>query len=397
MSRAPIRLAYFSSGKVRAGVEEHILTLLRGLDRKQFCPMLVCSEEVGRELGNDVPADVQVLAIRYRKLSDVGGAIRLARFLRRNKVQILHSHLFYSSLFASPVAWAMSVPVVIETPHLRERWRHGFIKGSFAVDRVASRFVDAYIAVSEANASYLRETKRIPAGKIRVIQNGTDVKRFQRLGCSDSSAKRAALGFGKDDPIVVVPARLEPQKGHCVLLEALPKVLAEFPTLRVVLAGEGALRSQLEADARRLGLAQNVVFVGRQTDIESWFDLCDFTVLPSFYEGLPLVAIESLACGKPMVATAVDGTPEVVIDGKTGMTVPPGNAEALGRAIARMARDGQTRSAMGAAGRDWVLARFTEERQIRQTEALYAELVERALRTRDTALEKQAVAEQSSI
>lgn len=396
MSREPIRLAYFSNAKVRAGVEEHILTLLRGLDRKQFCPMLICSPEVSRELASDVPSDVSIISIEYSKLRHVAGAIQLMRCLRRNRIQILHSHLFYSSLFASPVGWLAGVPVIVETPHLRERWRHGPVKGSYAVDRMVSRFVNAYIAVSNANAVYLAQVKRIPQSKIHIIQNGTDVNRFQQSRRGVSADKRAMLGFEAENPVVVVPARLEPQKGHSVLLNALPQVLAEFPNAKFVLAGEGALLPQLQSQVQRLGLASSVRFVGRQPDIESWFDLCEFTVLPSLYEGLPLVSIESLACAKPMVATAVDGTPEVIIDGRTGLTVPAGNSKELAHAVIRMLRDPQMRNAMGLAGREWVLARFTEERQIRDTQALYVELVARVARKEVAPVQKSAIASQSS-
>ena len=129
--------------------------------------------------------------------------------------------------------------------------------------------------------------------------------------------------------------------------------------------------------------ADSVRFVGLQANVQDWLALADVTVLPSFYEGLPLAAIESLAAGRPMVATAVDGTPEIVLDGATGLTVPPGDPAALARAICRLLADPWLREKLALAGREWVLERFAEERQVQRTQALYElALARRGRRTR---------------
>jgi glycosyltransferase involved in cell wall biosynthesis len=268
----------------------------------------------------------------------------------------------------------------VETPHVREHWRRGW-KAHFAVDRLAGLCVDRYIAVSDANARYLVATKGLPAGKVGVIHNGCDLRRFD----ADRPAPdglRMSLGFAAADPVLVIVGRLEPQKGHRVLLDALPLVRHQFPDVRVVCVGEGALRSELERQAGALGVAGAVRFVNYQHRVDDWLALADLTVLPSFYEGLPLAAIESLAAGRPVVASAVDGTPEVVVDGVTGLTVPPGDAPELARAVCRLLGDPQTRVAMGRAGRKWVEERFGHERQVRQTERLYLDVWKRRVAAR---------------
>ena len=379
MSDSRIRLAYFSNATARGGAEEHILTLLHGLDRSLFQPFLICSLTVAEKLGKDVPEDVVVMPLSFGKLSEFRGAFRLAKLLRENKIQILHSHLFYSSLFASPVGWLCGIPAILETPHLRELWREGkrWPKSSFAIDRLVGKCVDAYIAVSKANGAYLHDIKKLPARKIHVVQNGSDLKRF-RPDHQAPAGMRESLGFDAKDPVMLVPARLEPQKGHRVLFDALPAVLREFPKARIVCAGEGTLLGKLQDQVKHLKLEGNVSFVGRQQKLEDWLALCDFTILPSFFEGLPLVAVESLAAGRPMVATAVDGTPEVLLNEKTGLTVPPGDAAALAAAIIRMLREPEMRRAMAEAGHRWALECFTQDLQIKKTQELYVAILQAA-------------------
>jgi glycosyltransferase involved in cell wall biosynthesis len=383
MRTQPISVLYFTNTDARGGAEEHMLTLLHGLDRAHFRFHLVCPPEIADMLSPDLPPDVELLPLCLRKPSQFRNAIRLYRIIRERRVDILHSHLFYSSLFASPVGWLCRVSVILETPHLSERWRRSWFTSRFVVDRFVGRSVDHYIAVSEANARYLSEEKGLPSKKIVVIHNGCDLANFAPSHRPPAGLK-ASLGFQEDDPVLVVTARLEPQKGHRVLLRSLQNVRREFPRVRLVCLGEGCLHNELETQASSLGLEDSVRFLGYQSNVVDWVALADFTVLPSFWEGLPLVAIESLAAGRPVVATAVDGTSEVVIDGKTGLTVPPNDPERLAAAICRLLREPGLRERMGEAGRKWVIDHFSQERQVRETQELYLnawEQCQRGVRT----------------
>lgn len=367
-----IRLMFFTNTTVRGGAEEHILQLLQGLDRERFQLYFVCDPELWRQIRTDCPGDVQVVRLMFKTASDLRSGWELFALLRRQRVHLLHSHLFWSSLFASPVGWAARVPAIVETPHVRESWRKGLIKGHYWIDRSIARVVDRYIAVSSANAGYLAAAKGIPRQKIRVIRPGCDFRPYES-DCTCNLQLKQKLGFAVADPVLLVAARLEPQKGHAVLLSALVDVRREFPSVRLVCLSDGTLREELMRLSHELGIADSVRFVGYQPQILPWVALADICVLPSFFEGLPLIAIESLAAGKPMVATAVDGTPEVVLDGKTGLTVPPGDSARLAQAICALLGNPSRRCEMGHTGREFVLQNFSVAKLLRETEALYVD------------------------
>ncbi len=365
-----LALAYFLNSRVRAGTEEHLLTLLRGVDRNSFRPHLIAPPELCEQLRPDCPGDVEMYPLYLGKPTDGRAMTKLRRFLRTREIQVLHSHLFHASLFASPIGRLSGVPVVIETPHLRERWRKGWVKGSYVWDRMVGRLVDYYIAVSQANAGYLIEEKRLNPRKVVVIRNGRDLARFVAAPAV-RTALRQRLGLSEQAPVLSVVGRLEPQKGHGVLLDALPAIRKEFPNLQVFFIGEGALREKLHARIQDQGLSACVHITGFQSDVVPWLAFCDVFVLPSLFEGLPLVAIEALAMEKAVVATEVDGTPEVVIHGQTGLAVPPGNADRLAAAVCDLLRDPARRQLLGRSGRKHVLDCFDERRQVELTQALY--------------------------
>jgi glycosyltransferase involved in cell wall biosynthesis len=158
------------------------------------------------------------------------------------------------------------------------------------------------------------------------------------------------------------------------LIDALAILASRRPNLVTLLAGEGPLEPDLRAQCAALGLADRVRFLGHRRNVPELFEASDLVVLPSLYEGLPLVAIEALAANRPLVATEVDGTPEVVINERTGLLVPPANPVALAAAIERLLDNPELASRLASDGRKFVQENFAVRRQIEQTVALYSEL-----------------------
>ena len=365
----PIPVMLFSNASVRAGAEEVVLHLLRGLDRKLFRPHLACPAQLARLLEAALPRDVELSLLSLDYLSDLRGAYTLARCLRRHNIQILHSHMFRASLFASPIAHVLGVPVILDSAHGREFWRTGW-KASFAIDRFVARHVQYSIAVSDATARYLIDQKHIPAAKVKVIRNGVELRSLPRTSEMQRALKRA-LNMREDCPLLIVIGRLEPQKGHRFLLEAMPSIRGQYAAVQLVCLGEGTLRPELEQMVKNLQLENSVCFLGYDPDVSRWFPAADLSILPSLYEGLPMAALESLAAECPIVATAVDGTPEIVVHEKTGLLVPPRDPQQLADAVLQMLHHPERAREMAERGREHVLERFSVQQMVHRTEILY--------------------------
>lgn len=367
---SPLRLLFLLTSPVRGGVEEVVLALLRRLDPAAFRLALAAPAELLESLAPDlagVPVTTApVSAASWRNVAEIR---RLGAFIQRVRPDVVNPHLFRSVLVAAPLAKALGVPAVVETYHGREAWRQGPLRGSFLVDRLVARTVDRVIAVSEAARVFLVREKGYPSDKIVVVPNGRDLSIF-RPGTARAAA-RAELGLDEAVPVVGVVGRLETQKGHVYLLEAWRTVTHAFPETRLLVVGDGTLRGELEARARELGIAGSVLFTGFRSDVPRVLDAIDVLVLPSLYEGMPLTAIEASAMARPVVASAVDGTPEVVRNGVTGLLVPPAHPRALARALSALLGDPEARRRMGDAGRDHALGRFDLEAQVEATARVY--------------------------
>lgn len=372
--RSRIAILYFLASGTRGGVEEHVLSLLQNLDRRRYAPILVCPPRLVAAFGEDLARlDVEVLPLELWSWSprQLAQAWRFFRFLRRRRPHIVNPHMFRATLVAAPIAKLAGVPRVIATFHGREYWRRGLVKGSYVVDRFVDRWVDHMIAVCRSNKVYLVQTKGLEADKITVIQNGRDLGAYRLPGPGEIETARAELGVAADDEVLGVVGRLETQKGHRYLIEALPQILRVRPRARLLLVGEGDLRGALEEQASRLSVRERVVFTGFRRDVARMMGLMDVLVLPSLYEGLPLVLLEAQALARPIVATSVDGNTDVVEDGVSGRIVPPEDPAALAHAVTALLGDRDEARRLGEAARRSVHRHFTMEEQLRRTVELY--------------------------
>ncbi len=370
------RILFVLHSEVRGGLEEHVLSLLQSLSPEHFTLGLACPPALVAAMAPELDAlPVKVFPVEPVRWTSVRTICQLWHALQQFRPDIVHCHLFRATLVGAPLARAAKIPLVVETYHGREVWRQGLVKGQFVVDRLVSHCVDHIIAVSKAAARFLVECKGISAGKISVIPNGRNLEDFEPSCDRVRTTIRQRLDVPDTTPLLGVVGRLEAQKGHRFLLAALPAILAEFPHARLLLIGDGSLQHNLAAQAEQLGIRHAVIFAGFQSNVPAYMAAADVMVLPSLYEGLPLTAIEAAAMGKPIVATDVDGTPEVVRHATTGLLVPPAAPAALAEAILTLLRQPALTSQYGVAAQAWVRQQFDLRRQVAETENLYLQLL----------------------
>ena len=366
-------VALYTDSQGFGGAEIQLLSLAERLDRRRFEPVVIHAASPTEPSPS--------LLERLRKLDieshpapsplGVGRVDTLRRFsglLRRRKIDVFHAHKTYAPAcrFGLLAAVVARCEVVVSTDQLRSpgipprRQRY--------LLRLLSGRMKGHIAVSTSLKQYLVEHLKFRPDKVRVIPNWVDPDLFAGL---DRAYVRKDLALAPDAMVIGCVARFHQQKGHPQLVAAAAELIRRHPNLRVVLVGDGITYEAIQAQVRALQLAPYFHFLGQRDDVPALLAAFDIFVLPSQYEGLPVSVLEAMASGKPVVATAVDGTVEAVDDQRTGLLVPPGDVAALTEALEFLIRRPDLRASMGAAGRHRVLHHFAAGPLVRQTEAMY--------------------------
>jgi L-malate glycosyltransferase len=372
-----IRLLKFVTVFAVGGTEGQVVTLAEGLDRSRFELHLACFRRSGALLKQVTLAPSRVVEYRIRKLYDrqsLRERLRFAAYVRRSRIQIVHTYSFYANVFAIPAAKLGRVPVVVAS--IRDTGAY-LTPMQQRVQRMVCRLADRVVANAEAVKRWLVD-EGYDEHKITVIRNGIDPAPFGKKTAAGKLHRE--LGLPPDAPLVAVLSRVSPIKGLEYFLEAATTVAANAPDARFLIVGEAEphdadYRRKLESYAERLGLGRRVVFTGLRLDVPQVLDEVAVSVLPSLSEGLSNVLLESMAARVPVVATRVGGNSEAVAEGVTGLLVPPRDAAGLASAISRVLDDRDLAARMGRAGRARVVERFSIQDMVRQTEQLYLRLL----------------------
>lgn len=298
-------------------------------------------------------------------------AVRLARYLRTERVSIVHCHDQYSNFFTTLSARLAGVPAVLAS----KRWLHSPVRYRI-VNGIGFRAATRVLANSEMVAESLVRDDHLAKRRIAMIPNFVDDEAF----IPPSSAERAAwvreLQLERATPIIGVVASLLPIKDHATLFRATHILVRRWPGLALVVVGSGPSLDELQTLATQLGIADNVRFAGLRPQTPSFHHLFDLSVLSSVSEGFPNSLLEAMAAGRPIVATAVGGVRDAVRDGENGLLVPPGDPERLASAIAALIEDPERATAMGRAGAQRARTEFDGRVVVGALERLYAELLE---------------------
>jgi L-malate glycosyltransferase len=353
---------------LRVGGGEHqLVEYVRRVDRQRWRPMVACFERTGEfvhelvELGCDpiefpLKGDLEQPNTAYQ-------IARMTALIARERAAVVHGYDFWGNLLALAAGRLAMRPVVVsqldQGRQLTPLQRLG--------QKLARRLASCVVVNAQALAHEVI-ADGMPAGKVRVLHQGVELDRFDVQAAADPRLPPW------DGPQVAVVANMQGAgKGHEDLLRAATRL----PRVRFLLCGDGGHRAHLQRLARELGLGERVLFLGKRADVPALLGRVSALAHPSHAEGLPNAIIEGMAARRPVVATSVGGIPELVLDGATGLLVPPRDPEALAAALERILSDPLRAEAMGRAGRAHIERHFTLRHMTEQHDALYEELSER--------------------
>jgi len=354
------------------GAEVHLLSLAQRLDRHRFRPVVMYSPSPAVAPLQTRLAELAIEATpvpAMRGVRDLPHVIRLAWRLRRMRADVFHAHKTQpvACRFGLLAAVLSGCGAVLSTDQLRPLATPSARQRLLV--RALVRRMSALVAVSRSVADYLVSVLGVPSGRVRVVPNWVEPDEFARE--ADRPAVRAALGVTDGTAVVLMVARFDEQKRHGDLVAAAQQLRARGSVALFVLAGDGPTRERVEREVNAAGLRAAFRFLGHRNDVPALLAAADVVVLSSHYEGCPISVLEAMAAGRPVVATLVAGTAEVVESGVTGLLVPIGDTEGLADALGRLLSDPGQRVAMGEAGRRRVCRDFAADPLVRRIEALY--------------------------
>ncbi len=351
------------------GAEQLLLDIVRHTDRERVRLSVCLISDLGTLVPEFEALGIPVAFLPKKGRTDLSIVFRLARFFRRNRFDVVHTHLFTADLWGR-MAGLLSPVFIVSTSHTTRDPNIGRL--GRLLDKVLDRRNDAVICVSEAVRRYRVEEAGFDPKKLHLIENGIDLDRFQKTAPREEMERRLGLPPGRRWAVIV--GRLVPLKGHRFLIEALSLLAKDFPDLGLLIAGAGEEEAALRAETEALGLSDRVVFLGLRRDIPDLLGLSELLVLPSSREGLPIVLLEALAASLPVVVTPVGGIPEVVEDGKTGFFVTQEPAS-IASALRRILESPESSRAMGANARRLIEERYDIRSVARRYENLYRSLL----------------------
>lgn len=356
-----------TSGAVVNGAVQHCLLLTRELARRGHHVTLVCrpgswiSEQARGDPVEVVHSDLHCLP--------TGELRRIADLVRRRPIDVVHTHMTRAHFFGVVLRWFTTAPCVAtaHSRHLQFHWRCN----------------DLVIAVSEATRKYHQRWNLVPADRIVTIPNFMEPKPLAATTGPDRARIRAELSLDDSWHLLGAIGSVIPRKGLLYLVRALPAILQRAPKTRLAVISEEGIPSyvaKVKRAIRRLGLEESVLWLGPHNEMPRLLAALDLCVLPSLEENLPLVLLEAMAAGLPVVATSVGGVPECIRPGETGILVPPADSAALGDAIVSLLRDPARGRALAERARRDVVERFSPDTLVPQIEAVLADAAARPRR-----------------
>jgi glycosyltransferase involved in cell wall biosynthesis len=361
------------------GTELNAVRTAEQMDRTRYDLRVICIGADGPLSARYRAMGIPVMNVPLRSLygpSMVSEGLRFVRYLRRERVGIVHAHDMYSNVFATLWGRLARVPVVIAS----RRWWHSLPNRKLRAGNVAAfRLASAVLANSAQVARSVRDADRVPSERVWTITNFADDEAFAPMTADARAAQRAAWGVRDGAIVIGCVARLVPVKDHATLMSAFAEVHTLHPNTHLLLVGDGECRPSLEAQARESGLGHAVTFTGELRGGGNQHRLFDISALASLSEGFPNTLVEAMAAGLPVVATAVGGSMDAVMPDETGFLVPSGDAPAMARALLRLVDSVPLRQQLGSTARARAMQVYRAEPTLFALTSMYETLLQRAL------------------
>jgi len=369
-------------GRVLCGPESQAIDMCSNLDRGRFETIIVYSKggRLRREFEN---IGIQVEQFDTKSKFNLAEVLYLYRLIKVNDIDVLQTHGPRVDFFGAIAAKLAGIPHII-TRHvaISQHLLSNFRKKLYAsFDNIAMKWAAKVITVSHVVEDDLVENQGVVRDKIVTIVNGVDLNRFSMIDKKASIKIRSEFGIDAGMHVVGMIAQLSYWKGVAYFLSAIPSILSRCKYARFLIIGDGPERANLEALAERLGISQQVIFGGFRRDIPEIIASMDIVVLSSLREGLPLVLLESMAMGKPVVATNVGGVSELVQDGETGFIIAPRSPDTLAEAVTILLASAQRAREFGRAGRHRVEQYFSFDQMLKKYEEVYKLVVGKPSKT----------------
>jgi glycosyltransferase involved in cell wall biosynthesis len=371
--RRRIRLAFCLDSFALGGTELNAVRTAEALDRDRFEMQVFYLQDRGPLRSRYQRLGVQMTHLPIPNLYSLRTAAqgaRLARALQRGEVDVVHSHDIYCNILVAPWARALSGSSIIAS----RRWRAASRPRLAVLNRWCSSFAHCILANSSSVAELVAREEGVPRRKIVEIPNFLSDDAFGLVDEAARMRQRRVWGVPEGAFVTGIVARLSPVKNHVLLVRAMARLGARF---HLVVIGDGPLRMQLEELAGRLHVGARVHFVGEVISAHNLHQYLDVSVLCSLSEGFPNSVIEAMAAARPVVATPVGGVPDAVVDGVTGLFVPPDDPARLAEALTMLEADPSLRRRLGEAGRDAARMKYRQSIVIAKLSELYETLANR--------------------
>jgi glycosyltransferase involved in cell wall biosynthesis len=355
----PLRLAHVDAETGFSGGEVQVFLLMEGLRQRGHANVLFCPPR-SRAAARALAQGFELREVPMRNDLDLRAVAALARGLRAFEPDLVHLHTGRATWLGGLAARRAGVPAI--TTRRMDR----AVRPGLRTRLVYGRLVERAVAIAPAVAAALR-AGGVPAEKIDTVWSAVEPARFAAAG--GATELRGELGCPADATLFLSAGALVPRKGFDVLIEAFARLSAQHA--RLWIAGAGPERAALEQRLSALGLGERTRLLGQREDVPRLLAACDVFVLPSRREGLGVAALEAMAAGRPVVASRVGGLGEAVVDERTGLLVPPGDAAALAMALERLLGDAGLRARLGAAGPERIAAGHLPEQMVDAYERIY--------------------------